>query len=160
MIKILTLSVLILSLSAGILGQKADTSTPGATVDTMFRKMASFEPAAIQALYTPEAKLTAIIKRKDGSSVIKVLSGEEFSKGFAEKHGELKEDMYATEVKTYGDLSLVFGRYVFFVDGKISHCGVNAFHLVKTADGWRIVGAASTIEPMGCTDGEKARKPR
>ena len=66
--------------------------------------------------------------------------------------------MYAPEVKIFGDLALVFGRYVFFVDNKISHCGVNAFHLVRTDTGWLIAGASTTIEPQGCTEQEKAMK--
>jgi hypothetical protein len=145
--------------SVSAFAQKADDSKDALTVvNKMFAEMAAHNPAGIVALYTPEAQLAAAIKTKDGKSVIRSFAVEAFSKNFAEKKNELKEEMYAPETKIYGDLALVWGRYVFFVDGKISHCGVNAFHLVRTDAGWKIANASTTIEPQGCTEQEKAMK--
>ena len=92
-------------------------------------------------------------------SVVRSMTSEKFSQNFAVKKGVLEEVMYAPETKIFGDLALVWGRYVFFVDNKISHCGVNAFHLARTDNGWRIANASTTIEPQGCTEKEKAIKP-
>jgi hypothetical protein len=52
----------------------------------------------------------------------------------------------------------VHGRYVFFVDGKISHCGLNSFNLVRSDGIWKIANAVSSIDPGSCTDREKALK--
>lgn len=157
--KILTAIIFTLAISISVFAQKADDSKDSiAIVNKMFDMMAAHKPAEIVALHTPEARLVALFKNKEGKSVNKTFTAEAFSKNFAEKRGEIKEDMYAPETKIFGDLALVWGRYVFFVDGKISHCGVNAFHLVRTDAGWRIAGASSTMEPQGCTDQEKARK--
>jgi hypothetical protein len=128
------------------------------TVNKLFEMMAAHKPAEIIALHTPESQLVAIIKNKEGKSKTQVFNADAFSKMFAEKRGEIKEDMYAPETKIYGDLALVWGRYVFFINGKISHCGVNAFHLVRTDAGWKIANSSSTIEPQGCTEREKAMK--
>ena len=124
----------------------------------MFAEMANHNPAAIAELYTKDSNLTAIIKRKDGKTAIAAFTGEAFSKNFAEKKDEIKEDMYEQKTFVDGDLAMVWGRYVFFVDGKISHCGVNSFHLVKTDSVWKIANASSTIDPTSCTEKEKARK--
>jgi hypothetical protein len=129
-----------------------------AVVNKLFDKMAEHKPAEIVALHTPEAQLVALIRQPNGTSRIQTFKTEQFSKNFAVKRGEIEELMYGHQIQVHGDLALVSGRYVFFVNGKISHCGVNAFHLVRTADGWRIGGASSTIEPGGCTDKEKAMK--
>ena len=139
--------------------QKADDSKDALAVITkMFTEMANHNPAAIAELYTKDSNLTAIIRKKDGKNAIVAMTGEAFSKNFAEKKGEIKEDMYAPEVKVFGDLALVWGRYVFFIDGKVSHCGVNAFHLVRTDAGWKVANASSTIDAQGCTEDEKKRK--
>lgn len=156
--KILVTIIFALSLSLVVSAQKQDEKDALGVVNTMFKEMANHNPTAIAALYTKEANLTAIIKGKDGKNRIMVFTGEAFSKNFAEKRGEIFEDMYAPIVKVDGDLAMVWGRYVFFVDSKISHCGVNAFHLVKTETGWRIANASSTIDPTACTEAEKARK--
>jgi hypothetical protein len=137
--------------------QTADAKDALAVVHNLFTEMANHNPAAIAALHTKESTLTAIIRRKDGKNAIMAFTSEAFSKNFAEKKNEIKEDMYAPETKVFGDLALVYGRYVFFVDGKISHCGANAFHLVRTDAGWRIANASSTIDPTNCTEAEKKR---
>lgn len=157
--KILIAIIFTLSITVSAFAQTdADSKDALAVVNKLFDMMAAHNPAEIMALHTPESQLVAIMKNKEGKSVNRVLTADVFSKNFAEKRAELKEDMYAPETKVFGDLALVWGRYVFFVNGKISHCGVNAFHLVRTADGWRIANASSTMEPQGCTEQEKARK--
>ena len=149
----------LLSISTTGFAQKADDAKDAwGVIEKMFTDMANHNPPAIADLYLKDSNLTAVIRTKDGKNVIRSFTGEAFSKNFAEKRGELKEDMYAPETKVYGDLAMVYGRYVFFVDGKISHCGVNAFHLVRTDAGWRIANASSTIDPAGCTEEEKKRK--
>jgi len=150
---------IVAALSISVFGQKADDSKDAlAVVNKMFAEMANHNPAAIAELYAKDSNLTAIIRRKDGKNAIMAFTGEAFSKNFAEKKNEIKEDMYAPEIKVYGDLALVYGRYVFFIDGKLAHCGVNAFHLVRTDAGWRIANASSTIDPTDCTEQEKAMK--
>ena len=62
------------------------------------------------------------------------------------KAGEFNEQMKDPEVKVFGDMALVYGRYTFHVADKFSHCGTNSFQLVRTADGWKIGNAASTLE--------------
>jgi hypothetical protein len=146
-------------LTSSAFAQKVDDSKDAlAVVNKLFAEMEAHNPPGIVALWTPEAILAAAIKNKEGKSIIRSFPVETFSKNFAEKKGEIKEDMYAPEVKIFGDLALVFGRYVFFIDAKISHCGVNAFHLVRTDAGWKIANASTTIEPQGCTEAEKAMK--
>ncbi len=157
--KIFTILLFSLFILPVVLAQKADDEKAALqVVNTMFAEMAKHNPPAIAVLFTPEATLTAIIKNKEGKSVVRVFTGDTFSKNFAENRGPIREDMYASEVKIDGDLASVWGRYVFFSNGKISHCGVNAFHLVRTDAGWKIATASSTIDPQGCTEQEKARK--
>ncbi len=158
--KILTVMIFTLVISASAFAQKADDSKDAlAVIDKLWEAMTAHKPVDIVALHTPEAQLVAIMKNKEGKSVIRTIKAEDFSKNFSEKKAEILEDMYAPKVEISGDFAQVWGRYVFFVNGKISHCGVNAFHLVRTDTGWRIAGASSTMEPQGCTEQEKTMKP-
>lgn len=157
--KILTTIIFTLAISIPAFAQKTDDSKDAlSVVNKLFEMMAAHKPAEIVALHTAEAQLVAVMKNREGKSANLTFTAAAFSKNFAEKRAELKEDMYAPKVEIYGDLALVWGRYVFFVDGKISHCGVNAFHLVRTDAGWKIGGASSSMEPQGCTEQEKAMK--
>jgi len=159
--KILIAIIFTLTISISAFAQKADDAKDAlAVVNKLFEMMAAHNPAEIVALHTADAQLIAVMKNKEGKSVVRNISTEAFSKNFAEKRAELKEDMYAPKVEVHGDLALVWGRYVFFINDKISHCGVNAFHLVRTDAGWRIAGASSSMEPQGCTEEEKAMKAK
>ncbi len=157
--KIILSVIFTLVISVSAFAQKTDDAKDAiAVVNKMFAEMASHNPAAIAALYTKDSNLTAVIKRKDGKTAIAAFTGEAFSKNFIEKKNEIKEEMYEQKTLVDGDLALVWGRYVFFVDGKISHCGLNSFHLVRTETGWRIANASSTIDATGCTAKETAMK--
>lgn len=158
--KILVAVIFTLAVSSSAFAQKADDAKDAlAVINKLWEAMAAHKPANIVALHTAEAQLVAIMKNREGKTVSRTLKAEDFSKNFAEKKAEILEDMYAPKVEVTGDFAQVWGRYVFYVNGKISHCGVNAFHLVRTDGVWRIAGAASTMEPQGCTEQEKAMKP-
>jgi hypothetical protein len=118
--------------------------------------MSAYKPDAIVAAHTPESQLAALIRGRDGKVTFENLTRDAFSKFFAEKRADITEHMYAPRVSVFGDMAVVDGRYVFFVNHKAAHCGMNSFHVVRTADGWKLGNSISTIEPAGCTDAEKA----
>jgi len=126
------------------------------SVDKLFELMAAHKPADIIALHTAESQLTAFIKGRDGKSKIEILSREAFSKFFETKRAELAEKMYDVKSYVFGDMATVDGRYIFTVNNKLQHCGMNSFHLIRTAEGWKLGNSISTIEPNGCTEKEKA----
>ncbi len=125
---------------------------------SLFAAMRSKDAAGIRALFTPEGQLVAIDKPRDGQGISKtrVFTADAFAKLISEaKAPEFIETMGQPEVKLFGDMALVFGRYTFYVGDKFSHCGTNSFHLVRTTDGWRIANAASTLE-FACGPESKA----
>jgi hypothetical protein len=120
-----------------------------AVVNKLFDAMRVKNADAIRAVFSAEGQLAAT-QRRDGRPSVRVYTGEAFAKLIVETKGELKELMYKPDATVSGDLALVRGRYGFYVDDRFSHCGMNSFHLMRTADGWKIVNAASTIELEGC----------
>lgn len=136
-----------------------EKAAPFAVVEKLFAEMAAANPAGILALGTPENQLVAIRKLRDGSSRVEVITGEAFSKMFTNEEANLREEMYAPQVEVEGDYAMVYGRYVFFVGERLSHCGVNQFNLVKVEGVWKIANGASTIDPGACTEKERAMKP-
>ena len=49
-----------------------------------------------------------------------------------------KEAIEFEAVHVEKSLASAWTPYVFYVNGKVSHCGTNSFQLVKTDDGWKI----------------------
>ncbi|SRR6266542_497350 len=62
----------------------------------------------------------------------------------------LDERLRNPVVKVDAGLASVWAEYTFYLGDKLSHCGVDTFHLVKTADGWRIIDLADTRRRERC----------
>lgn len=143
--------LVVYSLGAAQAASKNDAGAEAAAAvaNKLFEAMRAKNAEAIRALFTPEGQLVAIDKPRtgDGLSKTRVFTADAFAKMISEaKAAEFVERMPQPEVKVFGDMALVYGRYTFHVGEKFSHCGTNSFHLVRTADGWKIANAASTLE--------------
>ncbi len=49
-----------------------------------------------------------------------------------------KEKLLSFDIKIDGPLANVWVDYEFWLDDKLSHCGVNSIHLLKKKSGWKI----------------------
>ena len=152
-IMIVTLS----SVAAFAQGAAEDKKAVLGVVNELFTQMRAANAAGILATGTPENQLVGIRKTKEGKTRIDVINADAFSKFFTKKDA-VEELMYEQNVALDGDWAMVWGRYVFFVGDKVSHCGINQFNLVRTDAGWKIANGASTMNPSDCTEKEKAMK--
>jgi len=153
------LAFLAVLISVPAFAQKSDDkSLVLGVVQTLFDEMAAANAPGILATGTADNQLVAIQKGRDGKNRISAINGEQFTKFFT-KPGAIKEVMYDPKVVVDGDWAMVWGRYVFFAEGKLSHCGINQFNLVRTDAGWKIANGASTIDPNACNEKEKVMKP-
>ena len=154
-----TILAALLAFTIPALAQKPDDKAAAlAVVNKLFDEMAAANAPGILATGTADNQLVAIQKMRDGKTRISAINGEQFTKFFT-KPGAVKEVMYDPKVDVDGDWAMVWGRYVFYADGKLSHCGINQFNLVRTETGWKIANGASTIDPGACNAKEKAMKP-
>lgn len=64
---------------------------------------------------------------------------------------DIVERGFDAEIRIAGTLASVWLPYDLYVDGEWSHCGVDAFTLVKSGESWRIASLAYSIEqPPAC----------
>ena len=71
----------------------------------------------------------------------------------ARKDGRAHRERYwAPTVLVRGSIAVVWAPYEYWIDGKTSHCGVDAFNFVKTGAAWRVANAMWTVEPDACPD--------
>jgi len=68
----------------------------------------------------------------------------------------LNETIYDPEIRIDGGLATVWTFYTFHAGERLSHCGMDAFQLVRTSQGWKITALADTRQTTGCeTAGKK-----
>lgn len=89
-----------------------------------------------------ENETGVVVKRTNYHDVIDSLAKN--------KETNFKEVMQNPKVLIRGRMAVLWADYKFYIDGKFSHCGVDAFNLLKTVDGWKIAGIIYTIEKTGC----------
>ena len=60
------------------------------------------------------------------------------------------EPIWNEKVEIDGGLAQVWVDYAFYIDKDFSHCGVDAFHLIKQPDGWKIFHLVDTRRKEDC----------
>jgi len=155
-----TLLIILLAATFSLAQKPDDKAAALAVVNQLFAEMSAANPPGIIDLHTgADSQLAAIRKTREGKMRLDMINRDAFSKFFTDKTVQTKETMYDPKVEVSGDWAMVWGRYVFWVNGKVSHCGIDQFNLVRTEAGWKIANGASTVDPGACTDKEKAMKP-
>jgi hypothetical protein len=107
-----------------------------ATVQKLFDAMAARDVEAARKVMVPEGRLFS--------------TNEEFIDGLGRTQQKFLERMWNPEVRVHGAIATLWADYDSHLDGKFSHCGIDAFDLVRTADGWKIAGGVYSIERTGC----------
>ena len=63
-----------------------------------------------------------------------------------------EEKLHSFDVTINGSLATVITAFSFYLNGNLSHCGVNSFSLVKMPEGWRIAHIIDTRIKEGCSE--------
>jgi hypothetical protein len=120
-----------------------------ATVQRLFDAMRDRDTAAIRGTMAPGSQLVALRTRGD-SVVAGTTTVDAFVTNFASGTEELLERMWDPEIRIDGPMATVWAPYDFHRGETFSHCGIDAFQLAQTKDGWKIVSIIYTVRRTGC----------
>ncbi len=120
-----------------------------AVTQRLFDVLATRDTGTARDLFLPGGRFV-VVSEKDGKQVIAERSFTEFLDTLPKGKEKLLERMWNPQVTIHGLLATVWTSYDFHRDNRFSHCGVDAFHLVKTEGGWKIAGAMYSVEREGC----------
>ena len=127
----------------------AESAAVVAVVQRLFDAMAARDTAAARAILLPGAQFRAV--RSDTAvAAPRVQSDTAFLRQLATLSDRLLERMWAPVVHVDGPLATLWAPYDFHIDGRWSHCGVDAVTLARTTTGWRVAGFAYTVQRQGC----------
>ena len=121
-----------------------------AVVRQLFDGMKLHDTVKMRAVLHPQARLVSS-GTKDGVPTVSVETTEGWLTAVSRGVEPFDERISNPVVKVDGGLASVWMDYRFYVGDRFSHCGVDTFHLVRTAEGWRIVDLADTRRKEGCT---------
>lgn len=145
---IFILSLVILHSSFAQNNEKEDVL---AVVENVFVAMRTNDSTLLKSSFTENPTTYTVMKNKEG--ITDLVSGD-FQR-FADAIGRKKEQTWSEpiwneRIEIDGKLASVWTDYAFYVDDKFSHCGVDAFHLIKKDGRWKIFHLVDTRRTTDC----------
>lgn len=148
-------SIVALLAPATTVGAQNSASVPDerdavlAVVQRLWDGMRTRDTALVRSVFDSTALLTRVVTR-DGVSRVQVLPISGFIEALGRSTETWNERMFAPEVRIDGSLATVWTEYDFHLGTQFSHCGVDAFQLLKTSAGWKVVALSDTARREGC----------
>ena len=148
---LLFLSIFGQSMTAQTMASMTPQDSVKAVITQFFNGMKNLDTVAIRATFTEGVIFQTIAWNKDGETLIKTESVDDFLKVIVkEEKGSLDERITFGQVLVDGALASVWTPYNFFYKGQFAHCGVNSFQMVKIKGNWRIQYLIDTRRKKGC----------
>ena len=121
-----------------------------AAIARLFDAMRAGDSATVRAVFHPSALLATALTRGGGAAQVDSL--EQFIRAVGTPHAEVwDERLGAVTVQMDGPLATAWAEYTFYAGDRLSHCGVNAFQLVRLgAADWKIIALTDTRRREGC----------
>lgn len=122
---------------------------------SLFEAMNNADSAGIRAAFHPEVTMYTTFIRNDTAQLRK---GEldNFVKAIGDaKPGMLEEKIWNFKINIDEPMAQVWCDYALYVNDEFHHCGVDAFQLINTPEGWLIFEIADTRRTEDCTEPPK-----
>lgn len=149
--KSIYLLLITLFFGGNLLAQKTEDALVRVPIQQLFDGMKKSDSTLVRQSLMVSARLESIVKNKDGDVTVRSDSFEGFLKSIGKATpGDLDERLSAVDIRIDGEMATAWTPYKFYYKGNFSHCGVNAFQLIKTAAGWKILSIIDTRRKEGC----------
>lgn len=115
------------------------------TMQAFFDTMTARDVEGARQVLQPQGRFHAM-SLKDGKPDVRAFANEEYFAQLQASKQKMQERIWSPEIRVNGLIATIVAPYDFWIDGKYSHCGVDAFDLIKTEEGWKIAGGVYTVE--------------
>ena len=137
--------VLISVAGANAQPQEAEKDAVLETVQAFFDTMTAGDVEGARRILQPQGRFHAM-RMRDGKPDVRTFTNEEYFAQLQASKQKMRERMWSPDVRIRGLIATVWTPYDFWIDGKFSHCGIDAFDLIKTEEGWKLAGGVYTLE--------------
>ena len=139
------------------LAQSSDREAVLATVQMLFDAMRTRDTALLSQAFDTSARLVGVAApRGGGPPQVRLTTPSQFGAGIVRAPaGDVwNERIYDPEVRIDQNVAQVWAYFTFHRNSTFSHCGVDAFMLVKVGERWKITQVADSHRTEGCTHTE------
>jgi hypothetical protein len=122
-----------------------------AVVEQFFKALETRDAELARNILLPEGVVFSV-RKEGGEKIIRATTHKQIIDSFGASTEKMLERMWDPKVLIHKEIAVVWTKYDFHREGKFSHCGVDAFNLIKTPQGWKISGIFYTVEKEGCEE--------
>ncbi|AJP71465.1 nuclear transport factor 2 family protein [Sphingomonas hengshuiensis] len=121
-----------------------------APITALFAAITTRDATTVEPLLLPGGAAIIATEKPDGSRSITRTPWPQLLARFTPGAERLEERMRSPAIEIDGDIAMVWGDYVFLIDGKVHHCGVDHFDMVRENGAWKIANVSWTSRTTGC----------
>jgi hypothetical protein len=129
----------------------ADTAAIKQTINTFIDAMRKGDSTLLRSTFPNGMILQMISNDKDGKAILSTKDVNNFVKTIGTSNaGVYDERIVYGAIKIDGSLASIWTPYKVYHVDQFSHCGVNVFQLMKTAEGWKVIYIVVTRRTDNC----------
>jgi hypothetical protein len=155
-IRAVTTALALLVPCRAVVAQNAERANVLATVQKVFDAMRTRDTALLSQAFDSSGRLVGVRAGRGGPPAVSATTPSQFGAGImrAPAGDVWNERIYDPEVRIDDNVAQVWAYYTFHRNATFSHCGVDAFMLVKVGTTWKITQIADSRRTEGCTHTE------
>ncbi|MGB5237945.1 MAG: nuclear transport factor 2 family protein [Flavobacteriaceae bacterium] len=146
--------LILILLHAGLNGSAQSTTESEVKqhIERFFEAFHNKDSAALKNLVNEDLLLQTMGKDREGLPRIRTDEFSQFLISIVSIPDSLnfKEEILSYEIKVDGPMANAWTPYTFWINEKISHCGVNSFQLFNDGSSWKIIYLADTRRREDC----------
>ncbi|WP_421764568.1 nuclear transport factor 2 family protein [Ekhidna sp.] len=131
--------------------QENDKNDIMQVINNVFEAMRTSDSTLLKSSFVEEPNTFTAFINQEGKSTLVNGDFQRFINAVGQPKDQVwNEPIWNEKVEVDGNLASVWVDYAFYVDDQFSHCGVDAFHLIKREDGWKIFHLVDTRRKSDC----------
>ncbi|MEM9897430.1 MAG: nuclear transport factor 2 family protein [Bacteroidota bacterium] len=143
--------VILTFLSINLIAQENETKEIMRVIDNVFGAMRKNDSTLLKTSFVNSPNTFTAFFDKEGRSQLIPGNFQRFVHAIGQPKDQVwNEPIWNEKVEIDGNLASVWVDYAFYIDDQFSHCGVDAFHLIKQDDGWKIFHLVDTRRKDDC----------
>ena len=122
------------------------------SIEIFFEGFHQQDSAVIKSVVADGIKLQTMGVDKEGNNRMRTDSFDGFLKSIVSISDSIqfREELHEFKIQIDGPMANAWTPYTFWVNGEISHCGVNSFQLFDNGTSWKIIYLVDTRRREDC----------
>ncbi len=129
---------------------RADSAAVIGVAEDLLHAISTRDTVLARRVLLPGAQLVSIADPATPTAAGRAQNDQQFVTSLASGTARYLERMWNPTVFVHGPLAVVRAPYDFFVDGALSHCGVDVFTMVRSRGEWRVSHVVYTTQRTEC----------